>query len=138
SYFFSLLSFYYVSLVPSRITHVFSFTPASSPYSYSLSLHDALPIYNSSVLRHFQKTIEEKHQSTDEYTVIAVGRIGYDYCRNRDIPVSQSILGVSDHPTFADIKELASQAVQMYIDGAIDELNIFYNHYESVLSQVPT
>jgi len=94
--------------------------------------------YNSSVLRHFQKTIEEKHQSTDEYTVIAVGRIGYDYCRNRDIPVSQSILGVSDHPTFADIKELASQAVQMYIDGAIDELNIFYNHYESVLSQVPT
>lgn len=94
--------------------------------------------YNSSVLRHFQRTIDEKHASKDEYTVIAIGRIGYDYCRNRDIPVSQSILGVSDHPTFADIKELASQAVQMYVDGAIDELNIFYNRYVSVLSQVPT
>src|SRR5690625_1560394 len=33
--------------------------------------------YNSHVLRHLQQTIDERHQSTDEYTIIAVGRIGY-------------------------------------------------------------
>lgn len=94
--------------------------------------------YNSNVLRHLQKTIDERHHSPDEYTVIVVGRVGYDYCRARNIPVSQSILGVSDHPTFADIKDLASQSVQMYTNGEIDELTIFYNRYISVISQVAT
>lgn len=94
--------------------------------------------YNSSVLRNLYQTIQKNHQSTDEYTVIAVGRMGYDFCRKRGIPVAKSILGIADQPNFSEIKELASETVQMYIDGEIDELNIFYNHYVSAISQQVT
>ncbi|PAV31355.1 F0F1 ATP synthase subunit gamma [Virgibacillus profundi] len=94
--------------------------------------------YNSSILRHLQRTIQEKHQSSDEYTVIAVGRKGYDFCQKRDIPVSKSMIGLADQPKFADIKELASETVQMFIDEEIDELIIFYNHYVSAISQQVT
>ncbi len=94
--------------------------------------------YNSNVLKTLQNTIHERHQSPDEYTVVVVGRKGYDYCRKRNIPVTNSILGVADHPVFADIKEIAQSTVQMFTDGEIDELNIIYNHYASAISQVPT
>lgn len=94
--------------------------------------------YNGNVLRHLEKTISERHHSKDEFTIIVVGRVGYEYCVKRGYPIAQSILGVSDHPEFADIKEIASEAVQMYIDEEIDELTIFYNKYVSVISQIPT
>ncbi|WP_404455727.1 ATP synthase F1 subunit gamma [Oceanobacillus kapialis] len=94
--------------------------------------------YNSSVLRNLYQTIQDKHQSTDEYTVIAIGRMGYDFCRKRGIPVAKSILGLADQPNFSEIKELASETVQMFSDGEIDELNIIYNHYVSAISQQVT
>src|SRR5690625_4377959 len=91
--------------------------------------------YNSNVVRHLHATITKNHQSSDEYTVIAVGRVGYDFCVKQNIPVSRSIIGLADQPTFADIKELTSETVQMYIDEEIDELNIIYNKYISAISQ---
>lgn len=94
--------------------------------------------YNSSVLRHLSDTVNKRHQSTDEYTIIALGRIGYEFCIKRNMPVSKHILGLSDQPTFSDVKELTSETVQMYIDEEIDELNIFYNHYVSAISQEVT
>ncbi|MFC4024971.1 ATP synthase F1 subunit gamma [Oceanobacillus longus] len=94
--------------------------------------------YNSHVLKNLINTIQKRHQSKDEYTIIAVGRKGYDYCKKRDLPITKSIIGVADHPKFAEIKELAQETVQMYIDGEIDELNIIYNHYVSAISQQVT
>ncbi|WP_087973627.1 ATP synthase F1 subunit gamma [Oceanobacillus rekensis] len=94
--------------------------------------------YNSHVLKNLINTIQKRHQSKDEYTIIAVGRKGYDYCKKRELPITKSIIGVADHPKFAEIKELAQETVQMYIDGEIDELNIIYNHYVSAISQQVT
>jgi len=91
--------------------------------------------YNSNVIRHLQKVIDENHSSTEEYTVIAVGRVGYDFCEKQNIPVSRSVIGLADQPTFADIQDLTSETVQMYIDEEIDELNIIYNKYISAISQ---
>ncbi|MFC3039661.1 ATP synthase F1 subunit gamma [Virgibacillus xinjiangensis] len=94
--------------------------------------------YNSNVLKKVYQTIQERHSSKDEYTIIAIGRMGYEFCKKMDLPVSKSITGVADQPEFADIKELASETVQMYTDEEIDELHIFYNHYVSAISQQVT
>lgn len=94
--------------------------------------------FNSNVLRSLHKTIEENHSSTDEYTIIAIGRMGYDFCRKRGMPVTKSIIGLADQPSFADIKELANETVQLYSDEEIDELILFYNHYVSAISQQVT
>lgn len=94
--------------------------------------------YNSHVLKSLMDTINEKHASASEYTIIVMGTKGYDFCRKRDMPIAASILGVSDQPVYADIKDVAGQTVQMYTDGEIDELIIFHNHYVSAISQVVT
>lgn len=94
--------------------------------------------YNSSILRELSQSIAKNHQSTDEYTVIALGRMGHEYCLKRNIPVAKHVLGLPDQPKFSDIKELTSETVQLYIDEEIDELVILYNHYISAISQEVT
>lgn len=94
--------------------------------------------YNSNVLKKVYQTIQERHSSSDEYVVIAAGRIGYEFFTKRNVPVAKSILGLADQPNFADIKELAQETVQMFTDFEIDELNIYYNHFVSRITQQVT
>ncbi|MCT6923420.1 ATP synthase F1 subunit gamma [Metasolibacillus sp.] len=94
--------------------------------------------YNSSILRQVQRTINERHQSKDEYVVFALGRVARDYFIKRNHNVISSVVALPDQPTFADIKEIARNAVGMFIDGAYDELYMYYNHFESAISQVVT
>lgn len=39
--------------------------------------------YNSNVIRKLAQTIEEKHTSNDEFTIIAIGRRGRDFCKRK-------------------------------------------------------
>ncbi|WP_077623441.1 ATP synthase F1 subunit gamma [Sediminibacillus massiliensis] len=94
--------------------------------------------YNSSILRSVYRTIQERHNSPEEYTVIAVGRVGRDFFKKRGMPVAREIIGLADQPDFADIKSLTSETVQMYEDEEIDELILYYNHYVSAISQEVT
>lgn len=90
--------------------------------------------YNSNILRSLTNTIQERHSSPDEYTIIMIGKVGADFCNKQGLSVMQNILGMSDHPTFADIQELTSETVQMFIDEEIDELNVIYNFYVSPIT----
>src|SRR5690606_20296873 len=70
--------------------------------------------------------------------IIAIGRIGRDYFKKRNANILLEIIGIADQPSFADIKEIASQAVGMFSDGTFDELYMYYNHYISAISQEVT
>ena len=94
--------------------------------------------YNSNVIRAAFNTIQSRHTSKDEYVVLAIGRVGRDFFVKKGINIIDSILGLPDQPTFADIKEITSKAVGMYADGAFDELYMYYNHFVSAISQEVT
>ena len=94
--------------------------------------------YNSSILRQVQRTINERHKSKDEYVILAVGRVVRDYFVKRDHNVISNVVGLPDQPTFADIKEIARNAVGMFIDGTYDELYMYYNHFVSAIASEVT
>ncbi|WP_409303206.1 F0F1 ATP synthase subunit gamma [Peribacillus sp. SCS-155] len=91
--------------------------------------------YNSSVLREVFQTIKKRHQSTDEYSIIAIGRVGRDFFTARNMNVALEVVGLPDQPSFTDISELARTAVGMFSDGSFDELYMYYNHYVSAIQQ---
>ncbi|MEF3305117.1 ATP synthase F1 subunit gamma [Paenibacillus sp. GYB003] len=93
--------------------------------------------FNANLLRTMIQTIRSKHKSQDEYTIFVVGRKGRDFLKKRHFPVMGEVTGLSDSPTFADIKVLASQAVQNYVDGNYDELYLVYNKFNNAISQEP-
>lgn len=94
--------------------------------------------YNANVLRAAYNAILNRHKSKDEYVVLTVGRVGRDFFAKKGINIIDSILGLPDQPTFADIKEITSKAVGMYADEAFDELYMYYNHFVSAISQEVT
>ncbi|ELK49053.1 F0F1 ATP synthase subunit gamma [Halobacillus sp. ACCC02827] len=94
--------------------------------------------FNSSILRKVYNQIRDHHTSAEEYTLITMGRIGRDFFRKRNMPVDMDITGISDQPEFADIKDIASDTIQLYTDERIDQLYIYYNHYVSAITQEVT
>lgn len=94
--------------------------------------------YNANILRKVTQTIQQKHKSADEYALFVIGRKGRDYFRRRNMPIVEEVIGLSDSPTFADIKSVASSAVKMFAEGAYDELYLYYNQFVNAISQVPT
>lgn len=91
--------------------------------------------FNSNVIRSVHQTIQSRHKSTDEYAIIAIGRVARDFFVKRGMNVALEIVGVSDQPSFADIKDMTSSTVEMFADGTFDELYLFYSHYISAISQ---
>lgn len=93
--------------------------------------------YNANILRSLVQTIRKQHQSSDEYGIFAIGRKGRDFFKKRNYPLIGEIIGLSDSPTFADIKDIVRTAVQMYAEGVFDELYLVYNEFVSAISQRP-
>ncbi len=91
--------------------------------------------YNSGLLRHTMNTIKERHKSQDEYGIIVIGKVGRDFFKKRGMPIYQEIVGVSDQPSYADIKNIAATTVEMFADGVFDEIYIHYNHFISAITQ---
>ncbi|MFD2672067.1 ATP synthase F1 subunit gamma [Marinicrinis sediminis] len=93
--------------------------------------------YNANVLRKLMTTIQERHQSADEYAIFVVGRKGRDFMKRRNIAILEQVTGLPDSPTFADIKSVARTAVQSFEEGKFDQLYLLYNEFVNPLTQIP-
>jgi F-type H+-transporting ATPase subunit gamma len=94
--------------------------------------------FNSNVIRRVYQTIQSRHKSNDEFAIIAIGRVARDFFVKRGMNVALEIVGVSDQPSFVDIKDITSSTVGMFSDGTFDELYLYYSHYISAISQEVT
>jgi len=54
----------------------------------------------------------------------------------RGLEVAESFTGYTDRPAYADARRIAERAMAAYVDGEVDQVEIFYNGYISPLSQV--
>lgn len=94
--------------------------------------------YNSNIIRKVTNTITERHTSKDDVVIFVVGRKGLEHFSKRGYNVIDSVIGISDHPTFAEIKDIANKAVGMFTDSIYDELYMYYTHYISAISHQVT
>jgi F-type H+-transporting ATPase subunit gamma len=93
--------------------------------------------FNSNLLRKLVQIVRERHQSPDEYVIFVIGRKGRDFLKRRKYPVIGEVVGLPDSPTFADIKQIARQAVQFYAEEKYDKLVLLYNEFINPVTQRP-
>lgn len=93
--------------------------------------------YNANLLRTILKELTTKHQSKEEFTILTIGRKARDFFKKRGYPSAGEITGLSDFPTYLDIKPIATRAVALFADGTYDELYLVYNEFISALTQRP-
>ncbi|WJY26503.1 MULTISPECIES: ATP synthase F1 subunit gamma [Sporosarcina] len=94
--------------------------------------------YNSHILRKAKRAIEQRHASKDEVSLFVIGSKGTEFFERLGFEVEESLVGVSDHPSFEEIKDIANKAVGMFTEGNYDELYLYYNHFVSAISNEPT
>ncbi|KXH83985.1 ATP synthase F1 subunit gamma [Sporosarcina sp. HYO08] len=94
--------------------------------------------YNANILRAAKRAIEARHTSKDEVKIVAIGRKGLEFFNRLGYNVADSAVGLSDHPSFDEIKHIANRAVGMFTDGTYDEVYLYYNHYISAISSEVT
>ena len=91
--------------------------------------------FNSQIIRAANARYRELHSEGKEVVWYASGRRGVSSLEFRGFDVVGAYQGHTDRPTFADAREIADDLAAAYIDGKIDRVETFHNHYISPLSQ---
>ena len=94
--------------------------------------------YNANILRVAKRAIETRHSSAEEVSIVAIGQKGHDFFQRLGFDIVESRIGLSDHPSFNEIKDIAKRAVGMFTEGEYDEVYLYYNHYVSAIASEVT
>lgn len=90
--------------------------------------------YNSNVIRDTNTFIKDRQAGNDDYVILAVGGTGADFYKKRGENVAYEYRGVSDIPTFNEVREIVKTVSNMYDNGEFDELFVCYNHFVNRLT----
>ncbi|HLJ02415.1 MAG TPA: ATP synthase F1 subunit gamma [Solirubrobacteraceae bacterium] len=91
--------------------------------------------FNSNIVRAGVSAGREHQGSSRKAVYFASGRRPTSSLTFRGVDVVASFTGFTDRPAYADAREIAERVMAAYIDGEVDQVEIFYNKYISPISQ---
>ncbi len=89
--------------------------------------------YNQALLRYCEKLIRDSGR--DSYLIVC-GRWGKDLIAASGLHADETV-EIGDTPTREEASCLAEKLKRLYRDGTADRIVFVYQHYRSVLSQIP-
>ncbi|HEW8104744.1 TPA: F0F1 ATP synthase subunit gamma [Streptococcus pneumoniae] len=90
--------------------------------------------YNSSILKAVMELKEEYHPDGKGFEMICIGGMGADFFKARGIQPLYELRGLSDQPSFDQVRKIVSKTVEMYQNELFDELYVCYNHHVNTLT----
>jgi F-type H+-transporting ATPase subunit gamma len=91
--------------------------------------------FNSQILRAGLRAATEHSGEGHELAYYASGKRGVSSLAFRGLDLSGRYTGFTDRPAYANAREIAEDVMSAYVDGALDQVEIFYNGYISPLTQ---
>jgi F-type H+-transporting ATPase subunit gamma len=92
--------------------------------------------FNSNIVRAGVAAGREHSGEGRESVFFASGRRPASSLTFRGLAPAESFAGFTDRPAYADARRIAGRLMSAYVDGEVDQVEIFYNRYISPLSQV--
>lgn len=92
--------------------------------------------FNSNAVRAGVAAGREHGAEGREVLFFASGRRPASSLTFRGLTVAQSFTGFTDRPSYADARAIGQRLMTAYVDGEVDQVDVFYNGYISPLSQV--
>jgi len=97
--------------------------------------------YSSNVLRLADRLTQTLHDEGREVVVYITGRKGVAYYQYRKRKWVKDWSGFSDKPTYANSDAVADELIARFLaepeDGGVDEIQVVYTRFESMLVQEP-
>jgi F-type H+-transporting ATPase subunit gamma len=94
--------------------------------------------FNSNIVRNGVAAGKEHAGEGRNVLYFASGRRPASSLTFRGFEPAESFIGFSDRPAYADARRIAERLMASYVDGEVDRVEVFYNHYISPMSQIVT
>jgi F-type H+-transporting ATPase subunit gamma len=91
--------------------------------------------FNSSVVRAGTRRAREHEREGRKPVYFASGRRIASSLTFRGVQLADSFTGFTDRPAYADARRIAERLIAAYVDEEVDQVEIFYNHYKTAMSQ---
>src|SRR4051794_11210902 len=91
--------------------------------------------FNSQIIRAGTRAAAEHEDEGRSLQWYASGRRGVSTLRFRKREPAGAYTGFTDRPQYANAREIAEDLITAYVDGEVDQVEIFYNGYVSALTQ---
>lgn len=91
--------------------------------------------YNANVIRLAEQTFAEEERP---YEIITIGRKGNEHLARRGYSIFKDFVGIGDDVHYNQARQLASELVELYTSGAVDEVKFVYTRFLSAGTQRPT
>jgi F-type H+-transporting ATPase subunit gamma len=72
-----------------------------------------------------------------QHVLSLVGRKGRDFFRRRGVPCRFEMIGIFNDVKFAHAQEIARDAIEAFVSGEVDAVDIVYNEFKSAIQQRP-
>ena len=91
--------------------------------------------FNSNIVRAGVSAGREHEREGHRASYYASGRRPASSITFRGLNLAESFTGFTDRPAYADARRIAELLIAAYVDGDVDQVEIFYNRYVSPLTQ---
>jgi F-type H+-transporting ATPase subunit gamma len=94
--------------------------------------------FNSSIVRAGVASARSHEREGRRAVYFASGRRPASSINFRGLELADSFTGFTDRPAYADARRIAERLIAAYVDGDVDQVEIFYNRYYSAMTQEVT
>jgi F-type H+-transporting ATPase subunit gamma len=91
--------------------------------------------FNGQIIRAGIRAAADLERDGKEVVFSASGRRGVGSLNFRKRTPAGAYVGFTDRPAYGNARDIASDLIAAYVDGEVDRVEIFYNHYISPLQQ---
>ena len=96
--------------------------------------------FNSVVTKSLREKIVNLQKENKTVKIICVGKKGYDILKRQYSEIITEVIDMREvkSVSYQDAKNISDKIIKMFFDGEFDKCSIFYNKFQSVISQIPT
>jgi F-type H+-transporting ATPase subunit gamma len=95
--------------------------------------------FNSNIIKATNYLLATRYKAQDaqgNVHLMCIGRKGWDYFRKKDIKMIETHVGVFGSLKFDTARVAAEEAIQAYLDGGYDRVELIYNEFKNVATQI--
>ncbi len=94
--------------------------------------------FNTNIIKAAQDAIDSYTKEGFEVSISTVGKKARDYFKRRNVTVRNSWTGISGSVRFSSAEEIANDIKENYMNETVDEVNVVYNAFKSMVAQTVT
>ena len=97
--------------------------------------------FNANIFRYLKQYIPKtypKHQEEGRLQIMTIGTKGSDYYKRRDMKLRTEFAELFNEQTFDNVRTAAEEVMRLFADGKIDRVELVYNTFKNVATQVVT